>query len=244
MIAGKSYWTPEREAELRRHWGNLLSLPRIASVMGLTYYQVRHAVQKLNLPERDGVCRPRRLDRARVAELYHQGCRDSDIALQLEVSDAAVAAARAELGLATLPRPPRLVYDRDVLRRMWLAGDPNSVIAAAIGCNPYMVVKLARRDGLPCPRPKPPRTAPLPAPVKPLAAALAESAVRRLAVPRVSGLKSHAAVRRPLPAAAPHPICATGGRYAALAKYAAAQGITHAQALRLWHQHRTVPSHA
>lgn len=37
---------------------------------------------------------------------------------------------------------------------------------------------------------------------------------------------------------APHPVVATGGRYAALADYAAAHGLTMYEAQKHWHQHR------
>lgn len=43
------------------------------------------------------------------------------------------------------------------------------------------------------------------------------------------------------PPAPPHPIIETAGRYAALADYAARHGLTHAQALQLWHKERLRP---
>lgn len=70
----------------------------------------------------------------------------------------------------------------------------------------------------------------------------ARAAAERAAAERAAAEHAAGKVRRlavPCDAAVtPHPIIATGGRYSDLADYAAAHGLTQAQALQLWHKER------
>jgi hypothetical protein len=43
----------------------------------------------------------------------------------------------------------RLVYDKNVLKRLWAAGKTHTEIAAALGCSAGYVEKLRIRHGLP-----------------------------------------------------------------------------------------------
>jgi hypothetical protein len=43
----------------------------------------------------------------------------------------------------------RLVYDKNVLKRLWAAGKTHVEIAAALGCSAGYVEKLRKRHGLP-----------------------------------------------------------------------------------------------
>jgi hypothetical protein len=43
----------------------------------------------------------------------------------------------------------RVVYDKNVLKRLWAAGKTHSEIAAALGCSAGYVENLRKRHGLP-----------------------------------------------------------------------------------------------
>ena len=111
-----------------------------------------------------------------------------------------------------MARPgPKSRVDPDQLRVLWEAGVPTSVIAKTFGMSDTSVLRAANRCGLP----------------------------RRLrGTPGHVGAKKREPVPEP---SAPRPltgIAATGGRYAELAAYAEAEGITLARAQQEWHRYR------
>tara|TARA_Y100001951_G_scaffold104016_1_gene114344 strand:- start:8234 stop:8581 length:348 start_codon:yes stop_codon:yes gene_type:complete len=111
-----------------------------------------------------------------------------------------------------MARPgPKSRIDPDQLRVLWGAGVPTAVIAKTFSASDTAVRRAAQQCGLP----RRPRGAP-----------------------------SHvgAKKREPVPEpSAPRPltgIAATGGRYAELAAYAEAEGITLTRAQQEWHRYR------
>lgn len=105
----------------------------------------------------------------------------------------------------------KFTVDQELFRQLCAQGLPRKEIAHRCGCAPDYVRVYARRHGIP-----------MPPPLK--------------VVPKAAGARP-VAVRAAAPSE-PAEILATGGRYAALAEFAARHGLSLRAAQGAWHRAR------
>lgn len=143
-------------AAIRRAWLDLsVPVTRAAAALGLHPDHLRRRARRLGLPPRRGGRRLTLTDPDLALRLYREGVPLAEIGARCGgVRPQTVWHYVARI--ARLPRSRRRgqvgspkVWDRDLARRMWLAGVSKPDIAATVGVATLTIGRWAAREGLP-----------------------------------------------------------------------------------------------